>query len=142
MMKKTLSLILALVMCLSLCACGGGKNDTTNSYGGNTSDMNESDNSSNSDTPEADRVMTDEEIFASKILIEGVKCLDKPLSTKVKNVWVYSMSLGYCYFTYELEITNSVGNAETVYYGNSTFFKDLSDTTLSRPLVKSNLAIP
>lgn len=118
-MKKALSLLLALVMCLSLCACGG-ENGTTNG----------TNNSSNSATPDADHVMTEEEIFASKILIEGAKCFDNPLSTKVKNVWLYRMSLGYCYFTYELEITNSAGNAETVYYGNSTFFKDLSDSTL------------
>lgn len=121
-MRKTLSLLLALVLCLCLCACGGGEN---------TTDINDTNNSSNSDTSEADHVMTEEEIFASKILIEGVKCFDKPLSTKVKNVWVYRMSLGYCYFTYELEVTNSVGNTETVYYGNSTFFTDLSDATLS-----------
>ena len=129
-MKKALSLILALVLCLSLCACGGGEN-TTISSGDNASDINGTNNSSNSDTQEAEHVMTDEEIFAAKILIEGVKCLDKPLSTKVKNVWVYTMSIGYCSFTYELEITNSLGNTETVYYGNSTYFKDLSDATLS-----------
>lgn len=39
-MKKTLSLILALVMALSLVACGGG-NATPNSDGSNTSDSTE-----------------------------------------------------------------------------------------------------
>ena len=136
-MKKALFLILALLICLSLCACGGGS--TTNStLDTNNSDttpvVNSGDNSSTTDTSEEAHVMTEEEIFAAKILIEGVKRFENPLSTKVKNAWVYKMSIGYCYFTFELEVKNSVGIVESVYYGNSTFFKDLSDATLSDAL--------
>lgn len=123
-MKKALSLILALVMCLSLCACGGDSGTPSESGDPTILDA----------PPEAEHVMTEEEIFASKILIEGVKCFDNPLSTKVKNVWVSSLSVGFYSFTYELEVKNSAGIVESVYYGNSTFFSDLSDSTLTNAI--------
>ena len=51
-MKKALSLILALVMCLSLCACGGGVQDTQphKPNSGNTSDDSTSHDNTNDST--------------------------------------------------------------------------------------------
>ena len=121
-MKKALSLILALMMCLSLCACGGGDSS------------NPSESGDSAIPSETEHIMTEEEIFAAKILIEGANCFDTPISTKVKNVWVSSLSVGCYSFTYELETKNQSGIMETVYYGNSIFFSDLSDATLSNAI--------
>ena len=109
-MRKTISALLALSMCLSLCACG----------------------ENTAATPvETEHVMTEEEVFAARILIEGAKSFPNPINTKVTNVWAWKWTVGGYAFTYELEIKNQYGNTETVYYGNIASFNDLSEETLS-----------
>lgn len=109
-MRKTISALLALILCLSLCACGENTAATP---------------------AETEHVMTEEEVFAARILIEGAKSLPNPINTKVTNVWVWRWTAGWYTFTYELEIKNQYGNTETVYYGNMIQFNDLSEETMA-----------
>ena len=60
-MRKTISALLALIMCLSLCACGENTAATP---------------------AETEHVMTEEEVFAARILIEGAKSLPNPIKYK------------------------------------------------------------
>ena len=61
-MKKTISLLLALVMCLSLCACGGSNSDTP-------------------DTPETTETTAPEEVKMSKDEMLDVAILHTAVSS-------------------------------------------------------------
>ena len=129
-MKKALSLILALVMCVSLCACGAkNSSDTTPTTLPTTenSTLQEPQNE-----PEEKHVMTEAETFAAKMLIAGAKGFLNPLSVKVKNVWVSSINDSFYHFTFELEVKNSAGNMESVYYGTNISITDLSNASLEK----------
>lgn len=61
-MKKAISLILALVMCLSLCACGGGESNTPNTP--------ETTEAPTETTVPEETVMTKDEMLASAVHLE------------------------------------------------------------------------
>ena len=96
-MKKAISLLLALLMCLPLCACGGDADADADADADTSAESNNP--VASDDNVETKHIITDVEIFAGKILIEGVKCFKNPLSTKVKNVWVSSFNEKFYYFT-------------------------------------------
>lgn len=125
-MKKLMSLLLAAVMLLSFAACSGnGGGQTAEATPELTADP----------TPEIHQI-TDEEIFAAKVLIKGSHLFNEPLSVKVKNVWIYKedSTLDNFYLTYELEVKNTAGIMENVYYGTAYSIDDLSDKTLEKVL--------
>ena len=70
--------------------------------------------------------------FAAEILIAGAHLFANPLSVNVKNVWYYNIASLY-YFTYELEVKNSAGIVETVYYGNRKSFFGIDEDSLELP---------
>lgn len=70
--------------------------------------------------------------FAAEILIAGAHLFANPLSVNVKNVWYYNIASLY-YFTYELEVKNSAGIVETVYYGNRNSFFGIDEDSLELP---------
>ena len=127
-MKNVLTLILVLVLCMSLFACSSEPETTTTTTVVSRAPV------ITERIVETKHVMTDVEIFASKILIEGAHGFLNPLSIKVKNVWSYKIGSSLYKFTYELEIKNIVGIMESVYYGNSISYHDLSDESLESAL--------
>lgn len=118
-MKRMIALLMALAMCLVLCACG----ETAETI-----------------PAETEHVITEEEVFAARILIEGAKSFPNPINTKVKNVWAWRWSMGWYTFTYELEIKNEYGNTETVYYGNMLEFNDLSEETMADAIAEMEIS--
>ena len=129
-MKKALSLILALVLCLSLCACGANNSSTTTPPTPPTTEDTTPQEPQNE--PEEKHVMTETEIFAAEMLIVGAKGFLNPLSVKVKNVWVSSINDSFYHFTFELEVKNSVGTMESVYYGTNISIMDLGKDSLKK----------
>lgn len=124
-MKKIMSLLLAAVMLLSFAACSNNGGKTAEATPELTADP----------TPEIHQI-TDEEIFAAKVLIKGSHLFNEPLSVKVKNVWIYKedSTLDNFYLTYELDVKNSAGIMENVYYGTARAIEDLSDKSLEKVL--------
>lgn len=162
-MKKIVALILALSMMLALCGCGKSEavkeveslianigevsldkgeaiEQAKQAYGNLSSEEKELVNNYSilQEADEAyDRLTKAEELkpaqdFAAKLLIAGAHLFVNPLSVKVKNVWYYNIASLY-YFTYELEVKNSAGIVETVYYGNRLSFFGIDDDSLELP---------
>lgn len=126
-MKKLLSLVLAALMLLSFAACSGNGGQTANG----TQEPTEA--PTPEPTPEVHQI-TDEEIFAARVLIKGAHMFNEPLSVKVKNVWIYHpySTLDAFKLTYEIEVKNSAGIMESVYYGSKYTIDDLSEESLKK----------
>ena len=94
-MKKTLSLLLALVMCLSLCACDGG-NDTTEASEQleNSKQVKEDDASEETKNEESSEEVQEEESSESSEQTEESETSDELINSLDSN-WQY------CYFVDE-----------------------------------------
>ena len=99
-MKKLLAFIMVFAIALTCCACSASSNEI--SKGSST------------------YVMNTEETILSEILVSGAQILREPLSTNVKNVWVYQLGTLY-YYTFEIESMNGYGNMTTSYYGGCSY---------------------
>ena len=158
-MKKTISMLLALAMCLTLCACGGG-NDTPKTE--NIQSTNPASTQSNTNKAEPTNITIDitldnwQEYFDFEMGLREAQndfgelsCLWSSLKFAVKDEWKekattvdvvveYSLSEGYwCVFTYntdtgEFEVSNPENN-EKIYTHTGTFTKDSIDNDLLGP---------
>ena len=138
-MKKVLALVMALVLVLSLAACGGS----------NSGESKESKSSSSSESAveqssKLDPALSKVQDFACRYLTSVAAIFENPLSLEVKKAWCLDNSAGSLsayYFTFQLDVDNSAGIKQTVYYGDKMFFSDLSDEEISlakRALVQGN----
>ena len=121
-MKRAITILLALVMVLSLCACGG------------TSEPEPTPEPTTEPTPEPtpDPEWADAQDFAARYFTVMARTFVNPLSVKVIKAWYYKDLLDDYYFTYQIELDNSAGIKQTVYYGNKTFgFEELTDEAIS-----------
>lgn len=135
-MKKTIVLLLALVMLLAFSSCEESSSTQKNDNG----TLNVTDSDMGNDTLEKHEI-TDEELFAAKLLIAGAKLFNDPITTKVNNVWLYKIEsnvANYYNYTFELEAKNSIGVVETKYYGNALSFSSLSEEELKKAKDKIN----
>lgn len=69
--------------------------------------------------------------FAEKLFCKCAKNFKRSETINVKNVWYSSIGGNIHDFTFEFELRNAYGITETVYYGNSMGFMDLSDEEIS-----------
>lgn len=126
-MRKAITILLALVMVLSLAACGGGST-TTNTPA--PTEAPATPEPTPEPTPDPDYDAAQE--FACKFITSLAHTFVNPLSVNVKKAWYYKDSIDYYFFTFQLDVDNSAGITQTVYYGNKTLgFKELTDDTIS-----------
>ena len=106
-MKKTISLLLALVMCLSLCACGGGNSDTPDTS-----------NTAETTAPEV-KTMTKEEMLEQAVTVDKTTIQNDTIENIVK---AKSM---YCNAVLLLEGNVSEIKQDHIVFGNSDFSIDV-----------------
>ena len=120
-MKKFLSLLLAAMMLLSFAACsGGGKTAEA------TQEPTEAPTAEPTEEPNPDYEAAQQ--FACFYITECAHVFKNPLSVEVLKAWYWKDPIGQYYFTLQLNVKNSAGIVETVYYGNKVLgFKELTE---------------
>ena len=112
-MKKVIALLLAGLLCFTLCACGG-KNETTETTTETTTEI----------TTEDINILNDAELFSAKFCMAYMKYLKNPYSFTVRSIWCYDEGNGQYRIFVKYTAENGYGGTVADQIGTMTYLNN------------------